>query len=104
MISELRPEGTRRSLALEVTTSNEVLARVLGLLLRRRCRVTGVDYVARDRHYPGRLVVAFEAPPGRARCVEAGLGKLVEVLAVQPAAVSRPGSRDRAHAGVPGRR
>ena len=46
-----RPAGTQRSLELQVSASQDVLVRVLGLLHRRRCRVTQVDYVARDRDW-----------------------------------------------------
>jgi acetolactate synthase regulatory subunit len=84
MTTEHRPARTQRSLALEVTASDDVLPRVLGLLQRRRCRVIQVDYVARDRHYPGRLVIALEAPPDRVHCLEGWLGNLVDVLTVDP--------------------
>jgi hypothetical protein len=78
----MRPAGTQRSLELQVSASQDVLVRVLGLLQRRRCRVTQVDYVARDRHYPGRFVIGVEAPADRAHCVEGWLGNLVDVVAV----------------------
>jgi acetolactate synthase small subunit len=78
----MRSAGTQRSLELQVSASQDVLVRVLGLLQRRRCRVTQVDYVARDRHYPGRFVIGVEAPPDRAHCVEGWLGNLVDVVAV----------------------
>jgi acetolactate synthase small subunit len=77
-----RPAGTQRSLELQVSASQDVLMRVLGLLHRRRCRVIQVDYVARDRHYPGRFVIGVEAPADRAHCVEGWLANLVDVLAV----------------------
>jgi acetolactate synthase small subunit len=83
MTTDLRSTGAQRCLALEVTASDDVLPRVLGLLQRRRCRVIGVDYVARDRHYPGRLVIAVETPPDRAHCVEGWLGNLVDVIGVE---------------------
>jgi hypothetical protein len=74
---------TRRNLELEITASQEVLVRVLGLLQRRRCRVLQVDFVAGDRHYPGRLVIGLEAPAGHAHCVERWVGNLVDVLGVR---------------------
>ena len=77
-----RPAGTQRNLELQVSASQDVLVRVLGLLQRRRCRVLQVDYVARDRHYPGRLVIGVEAPADRAHCVERWVGNLVDVLTV----------------------
>ena len=78
----MRSAGTQRSLELQVSASQDVLVRVLGLLQRRRCRVIQVDYVARDRHYPGRFVIGVEAPADRAHCVEGWLGNLVDVVAV----------------------
>ena len=57
------------NLKLQLGESQDALLRVLGLLQRRRCRVVGVDYVARDRHYPGRFVIGVEAPADRAHCV-----------------------------------
>jgi acetolactate synthase regulatory subunit len=80
--ASVRPAGTQRNLELQVSASPDVLVRVLGLLRCRRCRVVQVDFVARDRHYPGRLVIGVEAPAGRAHCVEAWLANLVDVLAV----------------------
>ena len=76
---------TRRNLELQITASEEVLVRVLGLLQRRRCRVLQVDYVAGDRHYPGRLLIGIEAPVGHAHCLEAWVGNLVDVLGVRAA-------------------
>ena len=76
---------TRRNLELQITASQEVLVRVLGLLQRRRCRVLQVDFVAGDRHYPGRLVIGVEAPAGHAHCVERWVGNLVDVLGVRAA-------------------
>ena len=76
---------TRRNLELQITASEEVLVRVLGLLQRRRCRVLQVDYVAGDRHYPGRLLIGVEAPIAHAHCLEAWVGNLVDVLGVRSA-------------------
>ena len=76
---------TRRTLELQITAGQEVLVRVLGLLQRRRCRVLQVDYVAGDRHYPGRLQIGVEAPIGHAHCLEAWVGNLVDVLGVRSA-------------------
>ena len=70
------------NLELQLGETQDALLRVLGLLQRRRCRVVQVDYVARDRHYPGRLVLCVEAPPGRAGCVERWLANLVDVVEV----------------------
>ena len=76
---------TKQTLELQITASQEVLVRVLGLLQRRRCRVLQVDYVAGDRHYPGRLLIGVEVPAGHAHCVETWLGNLVDVLGVRSA-------------------
>jgi acetolactate synthase regulatory subunit len=81
----LRSGGDRLQLILEVTESGDVLVRVLGVLQRRRCRVTHVEYVAPDRHRPGRLAIGVEAPANRAHCVESWLANLVDVLSVEPA-------------------
>jgi len=74
---------TRRNLELQITASQEVLVRVLSLLQRRRCRVLQVDYVAGDRHYPGRLAISVEAPAGHAHCLESWVGNLVDVVGVR---------------------
>ena len=74
---------TQRNLELRVDEGQDVLVRVLGLLQRRRCRVVQIDFVARDRHYPGRLVICVEPPAGRAHCVERWLANLVDVVAVE---------------------
>ena len=76
---------TKRNLELQITASQEVLVRVLGLLQRRRCRILQVDYVAGDRHYPGRLLIGVEAPAGHAHCVESWVSNLVDVLGVRSA-------------------
>src|SRR4051812_18997764 len=68
-----------RVVVLDVRPGPAVLARVLGLLLRRRCTVTRVDFVAADRHRPGRLVLAYDAPPRHADRVIAHLRGLVDV-------------------------
>jgi hypothetical protein len=73
------------NLELQLGESQDALLRVLSLLQRRRCRVLGVDYVARDRHYPGRFVICVEAPPGRTGCVERWLANLVDVVTVESA-------------------
>jgi len=72
------------SLELHLGETQDALVRVLGLLQRRRCRVVQVDFVARDRHYPGRFVICVEPPPGRADCVERWLANLVDVVGVEP--------------------
>lgn len=70
------------TLTLEVHDGPDVLVRVLTLLRRRRCEITHVDYLARDRHHPGRLVVSVVPPRAHAHCVEAWLRNLVDVDAV----------------------
>lgn len=87
-----------RHLELQLGETQEALVRILGLLQRRRCRVVQVDFVARDRHYPGRLVICVEPPPGRADCVERWLANLVDVLAVNDAGSGRPRADSRAAA------
>jgi acetolactate synthase small subunit len=71
------------TLALHVADGPDVLVRVLTTLRRRRCEITNVDYVARDRHHPGRFVIRLDEPGGRAHCVAAWLANLVDVLAVE---------------------
>ena len=70
------------TLELDVHDGPDVLVRVLTMLRRRRCEITHVDYFARDRHHPGRMVVTIEAPPAHAHCVEAWLANLVDVVEV----------------------
>jgi acetolactate synthase regulatory subunit len=70
-------------LELRLGETQDALVRVLGLLQRRRCRVVQVDFVARDRHYPGRLVICVEPPAGRADTLERWLANLVDVVAVE---------------------
>jgi acetolactate synthase small subunit len=67
---------------LDVHDGPDVLVRVLTTLRRRRCEITHVDYLARDRHHPGRMVVTIEAPRAHAHCVEAWLANLVDVVEV----------------------
>lgn len=71
------------TLTLEVHDGPDVLVRVLTLLRRRRCEITHVEYLARDRHHPGRLVVGIVPPRAHAHCVEAWLRNLVDVADVQ---------------------
>jgi acetolactate synthase small subunit len=71
------------TMTLEVHDGPDVLVRVLTMLRRRRCEIGRVDYLARDRHHPGRLVVAVEAPAAHAHCVEAWLRNLVDVVDVR---------------------
>jgi acetolactate synthase regulatory subunit len=73
----------QRHLELRLGETQDALVRVLGLLQRRRCRVVQVDFVARDRHYPGRLVICVEPPAGRADILERWLANLVDVVAVE---------------------
>jgi acetolactate synthase small subunit len=70
------------TLELDVHDGPDVLVRVLTTLRRRRCEITHVDYLARDRHHPGRMVISIEAPASHAHCVEAWLANLVEVVEV----------------------
>jgi acetolactate synthase regulatory subunit len=70
------------TLTLEVHDGPDVLVRVLTLLRRRRCEITHVEYLARDRHHPGRLVVSIDPPRAHAHCVEAWLRNLVDVADV----------------------
>jgi hypothetical protein len=71
-----------RAVALDVRPGPDVLPRVLGLLLRRRCTVTRVDFIAADRHRPGRLEIAYDAPAGHADRAAEWLDALVDVLGV----------------------
>ena len=80
----LRSHGRQRDLSLRVTESQDVLVRVLGVLHRRRCRVTHLSYIAGDRHRPGQLVIGVEAPARRDHCVDEWLANLVDVLSVDP--------------------
>lgn len=70
------------TLELDVHDGPDVLVRVLTTLRRRRCEITHVDYLARDRHHPGRMVIGIDPPPAHAHCVEAWLANLVDVVAV----------------------
>ena len=67
---------------LDVHDGPDVLVRVLTTLRRRRCAITHVDYLASDRHHPGRMVLSVEAPPSHAHCVQSWLGNLVDVARV----------------------
>lgn len=62
----------------------DLLSRVLGVLLRRRCTVVHVDFAAADRHRPGRLLIAYDAPAAHADRTLDWLRALVDVLAVEP--------------------
>lgn len=78
------PARLRRTLALRTRAdAPDVLMRVLSLLLRRRCVVAHVEFLAADRHRPGRLVVAFDAPAAHADRMADWLHALVDVLAVE---------------------
>jgi len=74
--------GLACRVALDVHDGPDVLVRVLTLLRKRRCVITGVDYLAPDRHHPGRMVIALDAPMTHAHCVEAWLANLVDVVEV----------------------
>jgi len=75
--------GVHHLLALEVRDGPLLLARVLALLQRRRCRIVSVEYLAGDRHAPARLVVGIDAPSMHAHCVEPWLRNLVDVVDVE---------------------
>jgi acetolactate synthase regulatory subunit len=77
------PHGGALRLAVRVRDVPDALVRVLGLLQRRRCHITSVDFAASDPHRPGRLVVGVVAPPRHAHCVATWVGNLVDVLAVE---------------------
>ena len=78
------PARLRRTLTLQTREdAPDVLMRVLSLLLRRRCVVAHVEFLAADRHRPGRLVVAFDAPAAHADRMADWLHALVDVLAVE---------------------
>jgi acetolactate synthase small subunit len=70
------------TLELDVHDGPDVLVRVLTMLRRRRCDIAHVDYLASDRHHPGRMVISIEPPPAHAHCVEAWLENLVDVVDV----------------------
>jgi hypothetical protein len=76
-----RPRA-RTVLTIEVVDTPDVLVRVLTTLRSRRCTITHVEYLARDRHRPGHLVVGIEPPRAHAHCVEAWLLNLVDVVSV----------------------
>jgi acetolactate synthase regulatory subunit len=75
--------GVREALTIDVGDSPDALMRVLMVLRRRRCRVTSLEFVAADRHYPGRLFVRIVAPPASVHCVPSWLTGLVDVTAVE---------------------
>jgi hypothetical protein len=77
--------GARTLLTIEVLDTPDVLVRVLTRLRSRRCTITHVDYVARDRHHPGRLLVGIAPPLAHGHCIEAWLLNLVDVVAVDVA-------------------
>jgi hypothetical protein len=76
-----RPHA-RSVLTIEVVDAPDVLVRVLTTLRSRRCTITHVEYLARDRHRPGHLVVGIDPPRAHAHCVEAWLLNLVDVVSV----------------------
>jgi acetolactate synthase small subunit len=79
------PPRLRRAISVEThPDAPEALVRVLGVLSRRGCTLARVDYAATDRHRPGRLVIAYDAPAGRTDRTVERLRALVDVLAVEP--------------------
>jgi hypothetical protein len=73
-------------LDLNVVDSEAVVARVLTILCRRRCRLLKVDYTV-SGHGRGRLIVEYTPPPRHGHSVAAWVGNLVEVLDVRSTAV-----------------
>ena len=71
-----------RRLELATTGKEDVLVRVLTLLRRRGCRIVAVDFHESDRHGPGRLELAIEAPPRIEHALESWLLGLVDVIGV----------------------
>ena len=69
--------------SLEVTDRPDVLQRVVTLFRRRGCEVVSMEYVAADRHRPGRLDVALRADERHARPLPFQLEGLVDVRAVR---------------------
>ena len=78
-----RPCAATQRLAVRVEDVPNAVVRVLGILQRRQCRVTSVDFAEADHHRPGRLVVGVVAPPAHAHCVAAWVANLVDVLEVE---------------------
>jgi acetolactate synthase regulatory subunit len=74
--------STVRRLELETTGEPDTLHRVLIWLRRRGCTLTRVDFVAEDRHGPGRFVVSVQAPPRHDDRLDRGLRAIVGVIAV----------------------
>jgi acetolactate synthase small subunit len=70
------------TLELDVHDGPDVLVRVLTTLRRRRCEITHVEYFARDRHHPGRMVIGIRTPSAHAHCVQAWVANLVDVVGV----------------------
>jgi acetolactate synthase regulatory subunit len=79
-----RATRTPRLVALDVRNTPDVLNRVLTLLLRRRCRVTRVEFVAASAHRPGSLVLGFDAPAAHADRAAVWLSALIDVVSVEP--------------------
>ena len=77
------PARAPRLLSVEIRETPDVLPRILTLLLRRRCTVTRVDFIAHDRHRPGRLVLGYDAPALHADRTADWLRALVDVLIVE---------------------
>lgn len=68
--------------SLELYDRPDVLARVVTLFRRRGCEVVSMEYVAADRHRPGRLNVALRTDDRHARPLQAQLAGLVDVRGV----------------------
>lgn len=72
------------SLELRVVDSADIVARVVTILYRRRCRLRRVDYSV-DDHGGGRLIVEYVPPPHHGHRVGAWVNNLVGVLEVRTA-------------------
>jgi acetolactate synthase regulatory subunit len=70
-------------LALETTGTGDVLVRALTVLRRRGCRIVAVEFHEGDRHRPGRLELAVDAPARAEDHLESWLLGLVDVLEVR---------------------
>lgn len=69
--------------SLQTTGDPDAVVRVLMALRRRGCQITGVEFVAADRHGPGHLEIAVRAPYRVAHRLENLLLALVDVTAVR---------------------
>ena len=75
--------GAVRRFRLLTTEAPDALVRVLCLVRRRGCTVVSVDFLASDRHRPGRLDIAVRTDTRVAHRLGAWLLQLVDVLGVE---------------------